>query len=636
MARRWILATGFSILCASAAPAAAAMLSGPQPGDGALDGCCPEADRAPTRQASAGIDDADPKAGLDLVGSRSGPSQAASTPHSFDFWQETEPLSFPTRTADAICADLDGDGAPELIRLGIAFGDPHAGTLGVSFGGAYGIQGAEQCLQLLPSPRSVIAVDVNADGRLDLVAAHLKPVPHTVNQFLRSATFFIQTAAPAGRGIEFLNPAPSVTLAPGGEIVLLADVDRDQQADLVSVGSGHQLYYQRGLGLAPGSPAVPLFDAQFVSVSQLAAQTAGLPAGSSFSFGFANDLASGDFDGDGSIDLAVAAGSLLGGGTHLYYQRSEGWVYQGFTTPVVGSAGTHSITSLAVGDFNGDGLEDLVATSPLLDLATLLNSGSSSGFTTPAGMTPVTSPGVGRNCTFAVSADFDGDSHADVGFFDVMQQKLAVAYNPSTSSTPGVFLDQPAFLGAFDLQGSAPCAIEAADVDGDGDVDLVGSFVLSQSTAVLHCQRLANARKPCSVARLRGGEAAAALADAFVPDGLEYTQVPGAGTPSHVAADAFSFQASAAPGDSLRLRIHMRAAAPGVEARLGLLERSTNHVHWVQDLALTPLAQEFVVLVPDAERFISAAQRLQLCVMSSGRERSFRAAIDQLSAEVLR
>ena len=635
MAQRFLLVAAFSIFFASESPALVAATIPPTmlALGGALDGAGPDADRASKMRAAAASETDGANAPLANSGTGSGPGAVESTPHSFDFWQESEPLIFSTRTADAICADLNGDGAPELIRLGIAFGDPYGGTLGITLGGPYGMQGAELYLQHLPSPRSVIAQDVNADGLTDLVAAHLKPVPNTVNQFMRTATFFIQTGSPGG--IDFLNPAPSVSLAPGGEIVLFADVDRDLIADLVSVGTAHELYYQKGLGLAPGVPALPQFQTQFVSISKLAAATAGLPAGSTYSFGFANDLACGDFDGDGSADLAVAAGSALGGGVHLFYQRSEGWVYQAFQSPLVGSPGTNTITSLAVGDFNADGFDDLVATSPLLDLTTLLNSASSTGLATPAGMVAATSPGVGRNSAFAVSADFDGDSHADVGFFDIAQQKLAVAYNPTTLSTPGVFLAQPAYLVSFDLQGSAPCAIGAADIDLDGDTDLVGSFLLSQSTAVLHSQRQANARKPVFAVRLRGEESQGVLADAFVPDDLEYTQVPSPGASSNVAADAFTFQASAAQGDSLRLRIRMRATAPDVNAHLGLFERATNRVHWVQALALSPLAQEFMVLVPDADRFVSAAQRLQLCVMSSGSERSFRAAIDQLSAEVL-
>jgi hypothetical protein len=54
-------------------------------------------------------------------------------------------------------------------------------------------------------------------------------------------------------------------------------------------------------------------------------------------------------------------------------------------------------------------------------------------------------------------------------------------------------------------------------------------------------------------------------------------------------------------------------------------------------LALAPGVdpQEFFVVVADAPRYISATQRLELCVQSSAAGGDFRLAIDLLSAEIL-
>jgi hypothetical protein len=553
--------------------------------------------------------------------------------HTFDFWQEAESLTFDSRIADAVCVDLSGDGRPELVRLGIAYGNPYGGMLGITLGGEYGPRGPEVFAHALPSPRSVRAVDLNGDGRLDLIAAHLRPLAGVPNMFVRSALLFVQTGAPGG-ALEFLDPAPSVDLAPGGELVLLADVDFDQIADLVSVGTAHELYYQKGLGLSQGATPVPLFGAQAVNVSELAAQTAGLPPGSSVTFGFANDLAGGDFDGDGSQDLAVAAGGMAGGGLHVFYHRAAGWVHQGFGTSAPGLPAV-TFTSLARGDFDRDGLDDLVATSPSRDLTTLLNSGAAADPVVPAGLSEVTSPGVGLNSVHAVASDFNGDGLTDVACVDALLGKALVAYNPSTNSAPGVFSALPAYFGAFDIRGSGLRALDAVDVDRDGDVDLVGSYLVSQSTSVLNNERLANSRKPSAVLRLRGTPASQQLAHAFVPDGVEYEQGATAELAPGLAVDRFTFQTAAVAGDSLRLRLRLRGLREGIEVRLGLLDAAANHVRWVHAQGIATDLQEIVVLVPDAGRFVPASRTAQVFVMSSASGEPFRLAIDQISAEAL-
>jgi hypothetical protein len=251
-------------------------------------------------------------------------------------------------------------------------------------------------------------------------------------------------------------------------------------------------------------------------------------------------------------------------------------------------------------------------------------------------MSQVSSPGIGMNSTNIVSADFNGDSLADVAYFDVTPQLIVIAYNPSTQAHPGVFVNLAAFYGSYELQGSGLRALEASDVDFDGDLDLVGSYLASQSTAVLQNERLPNARKPLSVVALRGASAGGALSDAFVPDALEYSQSPNANSSTNTAAAAFTFQVSALPGDSLRLRIRMRALSPGVSAHLGLLDRATTSVHWVLAAPLATTSQEFEVVVPDAILFVSNAQRVHACVQSNGSGETFRTAIDQISAEVIR
>lgn len=559
--------------------------------------------------------------------------------HAFDFWQESESLEFGSRTRDALCVDLDADGLPELVRLGIAMGDPHGGSFGITRGGPYGPAGAELGVVLLPSPRSVRAADLNGDGRMDLLAVHLRPVPGSPNMFVRCVRLFLQAAPTPGAsgGPQFLDPAPSVDLAPGGEMVLVADVDGDQLDDLVSVGVGHELYYQKGLGLLPGNPAVPQFAAQAVSISKLAAQAAGLPPGSAYSFGLASDLAAGDFDADGTADLAVAAGSALGGGLHLFFQRATGWAYQGFGLATPGQ-GPVAYASLTTGDFDGDGCLDLVATSPMRDLCTFLNARAVSGAVDrsgASGMTAVPSAGLGLSAQQVVSGDFDGDGRADVAFFDPLTERVQVCFHAAGAAAPGAFSPAPAHGASFAVRGSGLCALDAVDADGDGDLDLVGSYLLSQSTSVLSNERLANSRKSVGVLRLFGSPGPLTTAPTFVPDGVEFLQRPGASPTPAVALDRFTFRAQASPGQPLRVRARLHGLRPGVRVRLGLLDTESGSLRWVLGGPVGTESQELLFLAPEARRFVSVLGEVQVFLMSDAGGADFGLAVDQLSAEVL-
>jgi hypothetical protein len=105
-------------------------------------------------------------------------------------------------------------------------------------------------------------------------------------------------------------------------------------------------------------------------------------------FGWA--LATGDFDADGRDDLAVGtpgefwtgpadglATVLLGGEFGLHFSRYRGFVAG--LEGIPGNAGEHNENfswSLAAGDFDGDGHDDLAIGSPYEDASGFLNSGS--------------------------------------------------------------------------------------------------------------------------------------------------------------------------------------------------------------------------------------------------------------------
>lgn len=178
---------------------------------------------------------------------------------------------------------------------------------------------------------------------------------------------------------------------------------------------------------------------------------------------FPCSVAVGDFDGDGHQDLVVAnAGSIHGdlGDISMFPGHGDGTFGPKFRM-VVGTG----LSYLTVGDFNGDGRPDLIEDTYVRGTSLLLGNGAGAlAFKT------------GIDAHIFASGDFNADGRRD----------LVVS---NGSSGPSVVLGQgdgtfgpPTPAGGME---SYPASIAVGDVNGDGRQDLVAAIPGSHEVSVL-------------------------------------------------------------------------------------------------------------------------------------------------------
>jgi hypothetical protein len=269
--------------------------------------------------------------------------------------------------------------------------------------------------------------DFNGDASLDLVVTNWD-------------SSSVSISLGDGAGNFTLASSPTVDSAPTS--VAVGDFNRDGRLD-VAVAS--ELTEVGGVTILLGDGTgnftqVPSPDAGFMSFS----------------------VAVGDFNRDGTLDLAVAnyggppstASILLGDGTGNFTSASS---------PATGA----NPTSLAVGDFNGDGTLDLaVANSGESTVYSLLGDGTGNFVPTfsPAGTEP-----------YAVAlGDFNRDGRLDVAIAD-LGLNGSVLLGDGAGTFPLV-----SFVG-----GGTSYSVAVGDFNGDDTLDMALTNVFANTVSIL-------------------------------------------------------------------------------------------------------------------------------------------------------
>jgi hypothetical protein len=318
--------------------------------------------------------------------------------------------------------DLNGDGYLEILLGTNVPGEGSRADVLVLLGGSDGDLDRVQEIHAGAPGRTMNLVDVDLDGRLDLVSVNSLSWMVAVLLGNGDGTFLTQD-----QRIEGSRP----------NVVVAADLNGDGRPDLASANAG-----SRDLGILLGQPAGGFASAPRVPLGET-------PAG----------LAVTDLNGDGRQDLAVTTRvpgtSPARGNVYALSGNGDGT----FGSPTLVSAGAPG-GPIAATDLDEDGHADLVY-AETLSLYQLRGHGDGT-FDARAFIANLPA-----TVTSIATADFNGDDHADLGVcaYPAIRLRLGDGHG-GTSDAPL-------------LSASVKCqALTTGDFDADGHVDLgIGEIV---------------------------------------------------------------------------------------------------------------------------------------------------------------
>ena len=171
--------------------------------------------------------------------------------------------------------------------------------------------------------------------------------------------------------------------------------------------------------------------------------------------GVATDIATGDLNGDGKLDLVTTLEDP-GPGTGDYVTVLLGHGDGTFAPALYGGPYESGLTSLALDDFNGDGNTDVVVAG-FLESAMILTGNGDGTLQPPRAL--------GVIATHLAVGDVDGDERLDLA---ATAGELVRDVRILRGNGDGTFQPAQSFAA-----GDSPTSIQAADVSGDGVLDLV-------------------------------------------------------------------------------------------------------------------------------------------------------------------
>jgi hypothetical protein len=431
-----------------------------------------------------------------------------------------QPVSFGGAAIETV--DLDNDGIDDLAVL-----DPGSRALymlAAPFGGPFVVLDQTS---LASWPASMAPGDFDGDGDADVAVAlpqanQVVILPGsgngTLGPPLESAfDFSTQQVGAAdfnGDGISDLAVRLDGSFPEVSDVVLLLSADGTGLAREIHLGSAGGPFVAGDFD-ADGLADLLIAEGQFASVLNVVftRPDGEIRRGSGFrQTGALGPVATGDFTGDGFADLVSLHGPV--GGITAVAGRGDGT----FATPLF-LEWPAILTSIALGDVNGDGRSDFVAADAGLNreppwrLGAFLGRGDGSFEITDRS-------GTDRTGSSIALGDFNADGFADAALVDIWGSGLSVhsGVGDGRFGPPSVY-----------ETGAGTAGIVAADLNGDARPDLAVTNSASDDVSIFLGRGDGSFT---TLARYGAGPG---------PEGLAVTELNGDGVPDLVVANGGGF-----------------------------------------------------------------------------------------------
>jgi hypothetical protein len=386
------------------------------------------------------------------------------------------PFAAGSNVQSLIVSDINSDGAPDIVVTNAANGTT-GNTVSVLLGVGNGTFQGVLSPALSGSPYGLASLDFNRDGKPDILVT--QNTANTVSVMLNNT---LLNALPGGRNFQAATQIGAGNMA---DAVVTADFNGDGIPDVavayledgtvgVMLGKGDGTFQAQTLytvGYHPyaiaaadlnhdGSPDLVAVNESNTSktgtVSVLLNNGNGtFASAANYNVGWLpTGVAIGDLNNDGIPDLAVT--NYGSNNVSILMGKGDGTFTPGPTPTLAGQTNPYGVV---IGDFNGDGNQDVAFTNfKSATLEVYLGNGDGSFQSPSTDPTNATPTGI-------VAADFNRDGKMDIAVGDAYANNISIFLGNGSGG----------FTASTVTSLNFPVSLAVGDVNGDGIPDIVNS-----------------------------------------------------------------------------------------------------------------------------------------------------------------